>query len=545
MLVLALAWLAFLYMLNRRPAPERRQWRLLGGALLVTALATFAIFTFPLRGFVNAFPIDDSYITLTAVRNLVEHGQFAINPQYPLAGITSPLHVALVALFALAMPLEIASRVVGLVSLAALALGVLWWAREMGASPRVAAATAAITVVCGPMGFGALNGLETVPFTALLIWSFWAYEVSWRRPGVWFAVGALVGLTILTRPEGWFLAIALYVATAIRLWCERPLREWRRVKFALASLLVTAAVLAPYLLANLHYYGEFFPSTVSAKKYFFSDFCRPLIQRVALGVSVSWLSIGPYVVLVPLLYWARPYLRRVYPWLFVLLFYGAYITQFVGALSHYWGRYQHPLLPVLLLGLVWGVEGVYRALARENDALGKTAAVVLPLFLFFAAGIGGQLEKDIYRNALVNSQSFLMAITDFIKNNTAPGETVATHDVGALYYFGERPVLDLVGLADPEVAKLYRKKPNGCRAPGQRKARLYALVKHRQPALVYFSPKWDRWFLGLVSVDRGRHLQKVWQYTHDYQLDDRSDVKVYEYAFYKGDWSRDLTQPEP
>jgi hypothetical protein len=254
---------------------------------------------------------------------------------------------------------------------------------------------------------------------------------------------------------------------------------------------------------------------------------------------VSGFALGPYTVGLPLLYWSRAYLRRIYPWLFVLFFYAAYITQFSHALGHYWGRYQHPLLPVLLVGVVMGAEALHKSLGR--DRLARLGGIGFAVFLFVSAVIGGLVEYKMYRDALVNCQSFLMSITDYIRNNTEPGDVVATHDVGALYYFGERPVLDLVGLADPTVAKMYRSPPTFCASPSARRSRLYQLVKARKPKLIYFAPTWDDWFLGLRRTDHGRHMQKVWSLSHDFQLNDRSDAKVYEYDFYQCDWDRDLT----
>ncbi|MHC4660104.1 MAG: glycosyltransferase family protein [Planctomycetota bacterium] len=39
----------------------------------------------------------------------------------------------------------------------------------------------------------------------------------------------------------------------------------------------------------------------------------------------------------------------------------------------------------------------------------------------------------------------------WLSENTEPGEVVATHDIGALAYFSRRPVLDLIGLVEPDM----------------------------------------------------------------------------------------------
>ncbi len=233
-------------------------------------------------------------------------------------------------------------------------------------------------------------------------------------------------------------------------------------------------------------------------------------------------------------------MRRVYPWLFILIFYAAYTSQFVGALTHYWGRYQHPLLPVLLVGILLGAESLFAGLTRSRRLFPRVVGAGLVLFIFATAGVGGTIDRRLYRKALVNSQVFLMSASDYIRANTAPGEMIGAHDVGALYYFGERPVLDLVGLADPVVAKIYRTGPKRCSNFNARRVRIYQMVKSFHPALVYLSPLWEKNYIGLTTTDRGRHLRPVWHLSQYFQLDKNNDVKVYEYDFYRCDWDHDL-----
>jgi hypothetical protein len=39
----------------------------------------------------------------------------------------------------------------------------------------------------------------------------------------------------------------------------------------------------------------------------------------------------------------------------------------------------------------------------------------------------------------------------WVARHTAPGTQIAAHDIGAMGYFAERPILDLAGLVTPEV----------------------------------------------------------------------------------------------
>lgn len=545
MLVLSLAWLVSLVWIVRRKGLEaewdEKKWRLTTFFLLVSTILVYLSYLLPLEGFFNAFPIDDSYITLTAARNIAEHNLFAVNPNYPLAGITSPLHAGLVGMLGKLIAVETASRVIGLLFFLLLVVGVFIWARQLGGSLPFAAMAGAIVTLSGPMAFSSLNGLETAQFAALLIWTFVAFELARERVGFLYLMGALTGLAILTRPEGWFLAAVVFTVMGLRclIW-----QRQRLLHVVLAGLLALAVV-APYLIANTMYHDALFPITVSAKKYFFSDGCRPLWKKFIIVLMTSWLALGPFTLAVPLLGWSKNFLKRVYPLLFVVLFYGAYLTQFPGALGHYWGRYQHPLMPFLIVGIVLGFERLMNKLQRSEAWLRRLVGISLAVFLFLATAVGGKMEQQIYRNALGNSQMFLMTITDWIRNHSEPGDVIATHDVGALYYFGERPVLDLVGLADPEVAEMYRNEPDLCAGKLTRRLALYKLVRDRAPKIVYFCPNWDDWFLGLTRTDRGLHMRQAYNYKHEYQLDSENEVTIYEYDFYICDWTRDLRKQQP
>ncbi|HPQ70693.1 MAG TPA: hypothetical protein PKW95_16330 [bacterium] len=541
MLILVLGWAVVIGLLYRREGmagPLSPTWRRgLFIALMLTTLATFCRYMFPLEGYVEAFPIDDSYITLTAARNFAAMNILAVNPRIPLSAVTSPLHVLLIGLLAKVMAVEIANRVVGLLAYLALSWGVFNWSQRLGASFHASLATAVVTISCGPLTFGALNGMETTFFAALLIWIFYCYERTADRPRWFYPLGMLIGAAILTRPEGWFAALVIYAVAGWRWWKNRQ-------EQSLTPLLVSGSLalltIAPYLLAELYYNGAMFPVTVSAKKHFFSDGCLPLLSKASITFFTIWLMFAPYLVLLPLLYWSRPFLRRVYPWAFILVFYAAYTSQFPGALGHYWGRYQHPLLPILLTGAIAGADELYRRLFRPDWWRHLIVGGIVLLYLTVITAIGGTMQLGVYRNALVNAQAYLMNITDWIRANTEPGDIIGTHDIGALYYFGERPVLDLVGLADPEIARVYAEAPPLCEGNDKRRQRLYQVVRKHRPTMLYFTPQWDGFFLRLTYTDRGRHLRKVNSYKHAYQMSGDDEVTIYEYNFYRCEWNKDL-----
>ena len=89
------------------------------------------------------------------------------------------------------------------------------------------------------------------------------------------------------------------------------------------------------------------------------------------------------------------------------------------------------------------------ALAARRDPEGRLRFARAPLVLWLGISLGfgayhfGEGVRDTYD---VN-----VRMAEQVRRHTSPGELVACHDIGALGWFAERPLLDLAGLASPEV----------------------------------------------------------------------------------------------
>ena len=56
--------------------------------------------------------------------------------------------------------------------------------------------------------------------------------------------------------------------------------------------------------------------------------------------------------------------------------------------------------------------------------------------------------------AVINTE--MVSTARWISENSAPEELIAAHDIGALGYFAQRPLLDLAGLISPDVIPFIR-----------------------------------------------------------------------------------------
>ena len=72
-----------------------------------------------------------------------------------------------------------------------------------------------------------------------------------------------------------------------------------------------------------------------------------------------------------------------------------------------------------------------------------------------------------------------MALALWLRDNAPPGAVVATHDIGALGYFSGRRVVDMAGLATPELATAARDVP-----------RIIALLRRERVDYLLIQPAW-------------------------------------------------------
>jgi hypothetical protein len=77
-----------------------------------------------------------------------------------------------------------------------------------------------------------------------------------------------------------------------------------------------------------------------------------------------------------------------------------------------------------------------------------TAGIVAAVFLF--------LGSQAYARDVAIIQTEMVAAARWISSHTEPEALIAAHDIGALGYYGDRRILDLAGLIDPEVIPILR-----------------------------------------------------------------------------------------
>jgi hypothetical protein len=464
--------------------------RVLGCALLVAVSIPLlvAFFRFPAP---SCFPFDDSYISLAAARNLADHGELAVILGRPLVGVTSPLHVLLVGGLGTLVGVELAARAISVLAFFAAAIAVGCTARKLADDDRALPLGAGLFVVAGPMLFDVGNGMETSLFTALLIASFYLsrFPPAGRRGIVWR--GLAIGLLTLARPEGLIAGAILLGAPLFAAFRERSAAA-RREALLVAAL--AGGVLAPVLVANLALNGDAMSSTVSAKSVFFMRGGIAVPELAQLGkpldiflLGAKWVGVAAVIGLS---------LSRSFRELsFAAAFYLSFMLRFPDALNHYHARYQHPLWAFVAVGAAVLVFRLARRIGGSR--IGRRIALFGAASLVLGSSMWGTrgYAQSFLTDARMGAEQLLPMIAA-VRARSAPNALVATHDVGGLAYYGGRPLLDIVGLTDAEVAnRLAAKKKNVYRE-------VRRIVAEERPALLVVLREWDDRFLHLT---RGAH----------------------------------------
>ena len=450
-------------MLSTIARPDRigRDHRWLVAAAAVGAVLLFVALSAVGHG--PGFPLDDGWIHQTYARNLAASGRWEYVPGVPSAGSTAPLWTLLLTVgYLLRLPYLLWTFLLGAGTLVWLAWAgmALWrhlWPDEAG---RAWIAGVSLTF-SWPLVWAAASGMETVLFLALAITLLLLYvrlrlsvvEKAASVHPVW--LGVISALLVLVRPEGILLIVLLIVG----LLTGRRFRD-------LAIFLVGAALpLLPYFLFNLSLSGQLWPNTFYAKQAEYTVLLqRPLPARFLNllyfslgGPAAGWRGIsGARLILVPGLLaaglsafqrdWNQRRLLQTLP----LLWAGGHILAYAWRLpvTYQHGRYLWPALPVWLL---YGLLGSVRLLAARRGRLFSRVAVltfivVVALFLLLGA--------QAYADDVNFIQQEMVDVALWLRENTDPDALIAAHDIGAIGFFAQRPILDLAGLISPEVTPL-------------------------------------------------------------------------------------------
>ncbi len=420
------------------------------------------------------FPLDDAWIHQTYARNLARYGRFEFVPGIPSAGSTSPLWTLLLAFgYLLHIPYLLWTYGWGGVSLLWLAVASTQTWQQLWPKQAAKAWLAGLLIVfTWPLLWAAVSGMETLLFAALGM-HIVALYLGWPGGGEHaltsplrglIIMGLLAGLLILTRPEGVVLVALVLVGLVLR-----PGAWYLRAQPAAVVTVTAVLPLIPYFLFNYWANGTLWPNTMNAKQTEYAvllaqSIFKRLAQLLLLslggpgsgwrGMSSAHLLLLPGVVWAGWLAlksdWAARRLGQTMP----LLWAGGHVALYAWKLpvTYQHGRYLLAIMPVWVM---YGLAGWLLLLFTRQGGRGVWLTQKVAQFTFLFVLLFFLLQGAVaYAADVAVIEGEMVAVGRWLAENTPQTAVVATHDIGAIGYFAERPLLDLAGLITPEIIPL-------------------------------------------------------------------------------------------
>ena len=392
------------------------------------------------------FPLDDAWIHQAYARNLGLHGIMAFSPGQPSTGSTSFGWTLLLALgYWLKIPFFFWTYLWGGSFAIASAFIAARLSQNYFGNFRNAVFVAVFCMLEWHLAWASVSGMEIGFFTFLTLLFF----LLLSRNVSPFLLGGLTGTIALVRPEGILLALVY----GFKLLLDQP-RHTRRILLGGASFLFSFLIMiSPWMIFNLIYSHRPFPNTISAKFMMYGypwSFWKSL--KYLWEVLIYFLN-GPLLLLLPpagfMTYYALKTEKSIhlYPLVWFLTLIGLYAIALPAIYDH--GRYLMPLTPLII---IYGFEGLAQILKRFNRTSLLRPVVWTALFgMVFLLWINGASDFA-YRIQLYDRVHVRAA--QWINANTPGDVVIATHDIGIIGYYTERPIVDLAGLLTPEIVPI-------------------------------------------------------------------------------------------
>ena len=449
--------------------------------------------------FFNYVP-DDTFITLRYARHVINGEGFVFNRGERLEGYTNFLWlIIIVSCGKLGLPLILSARTLSFIfSLGTLVLAgfAAWrlpprvprgsWNHSLGIMlpPMLLAASA-------PFLTWSLSGTEIPLFTFLLLLGFILARVG-KNPGAVFVVFGLLGLV---RPEG----LLFYALAGIMLLVRYPAKREIIVKGAAILLLFYT----PYFIWKWQYFGGMLPNTFYAK----TGPMRLLFRNGSRYLAGFFASYG-YLVVLGLIF-LRKHLSQAksvtIPLSFILVHWIAVFMLGGDWMPHF--RFLLPTLPLIMIlissGLMEAGAGIIAPTAegeKTGDAEANTGMreekrwsnpiPIVVMMLVFLTMIPGGVNYDDFAAERTTVRAFA-SLGKRLYEILPPGSSIACGSTGAIGYYTDLPIIDILGLTEAHIARnghIVASQPGHMKTDG-------AYVLSKKPDLL---------LLGNIQIHRGK-----------------------------------------
>lgn len=414
--------------------------------------------------------LDDSHIFFTYARTILETGYWSLNTPESTSGVTSPLYTLLLAFASFIFGQEVAAVATPLNILIWFGWGVVTYLLlKIYLNHPLTTCLASLMVITLPYFFTIyrMESHLTILLMAGVLLAYFKQQYFWT--------GVIGGLAFLARPDSVLLLIPIGVYL---LWTHRK----STVMLAIGSGLV----MAPWLGYAYVTFGEFLPSTLSAKlaqgqsgvwtTFYLGGLMRQ-VETMSLRIPTTallYFGLASFAAVkgIQWLIQRYPLTNADYIRVFSLFFVMAHIASYgiIVLIPEYPWHYAG----VIYLSLIIMVSMLEFVVGRWKD-------IAIALGLVVVCGFQLALTPLIYGQsfgypARIDDYAIL---GQFIEAQTPPNSTIGAFEVGMLGWYSKRPIIDGLGLDNPELAQRLTTREWGY------------WVRHEQPDyFIFLEPIW-------------------------------------------------------
>jgi len=336
----------------------------------------------------------------------------------------------------------------------------------------LASLLAGILIALDPtLSFSKVSGMEVALFAFLMVLALLFYT-----KGRSLACGVALGFSVLARPEGYLFVGVFLLTLALGLIWNGYSIDRGELKRLASPIIPLVVIILPMVLFYFSVNGSPFPNTFHAKHRDLGFFNYDNLRRVCSGYlrRLAYFSDSTWLITLPLLLvgavvslkkkgmFALPLV--IFPW---ALYYGLSVTLPIG--SGAWNfagrRYLDPVIPFLVILFVVALWKIWRQTAerlgnnvsrcRFNSWFSYLLATPIALlFLLLPTKEALSLWKVLpgeYSWNCRNVEDVNVRLGHWVSESLPPDSLIALGDAGAIRYFGQGTMIDLLGLNSHEL----------------------------------------------------------------------------------------------
>ncbi|MBU1694551.1 MAG: hypothetical protein KKC51_11380 [Verrucomicrobia bacterium] len=446
-------------------------WNVLLAALVAVVMGRILIREMKVASRIG-FTMDDAWIHAALARNLVEGNGFSINPGTPMAVSTSPAWTLLMAAFFLVYRNPVAAGLTASFLCSALSVIVACELVRRLSGSRAAGLAAGLFLLLNPISlWGISSGMEVplVLLSVLLVFAaHYLTEPASKARRVFEPLALALAAT--TRPE-LFTIIPFALLDTWRQGAGRPglprrALPWNTIVLQMAIL---GLALLPYFLFNFSTTGHPFPTSFYAKAshrgigligalqtgdrddLLDSLFAGPQFQVLALlRLIIEQSAVLALLIPLGLLAFTRSFRERARGWFLPVSL--AVLPLALGvmappdALANTARRYYAIFMPYTAVLGALGLAVLWKSYRQRVLAV-LGAGLILGVNLI----PGWKVATKKAAEDVDTIQRLYVKMGQWIDRHVEPNALLAVNDIGGVAYFGRREILDLIGLASPEM----------------------------------------------------------------------------------------------